>query len=434
MNVHSFIFLSGFLFIFQFFLPGQVSGRIILDINAPSIPRIKIAIPDFKNNSSEKRHTELAAQLPEILSNDLALSGYFTPMDKEAFLENDASPNLDSIQFRDWSVIGAELLLKAGYTTIGRSLEVEFRLYDVYRGRLLLGRRFLGKIEEQRQLMHRVGNEILRLLTGYRGMFLSRIAFVGNGTGHKEIYMADFDGHNVEGITSDRSIALFPKWSPKGDKLIYNSYRDGGPRLYLKDLKSGRVKGLSARKGLNIGASWAPDGGSLALTLSHGENPDIYRIDLEGKIIKRLINHWGIDVSPSFSPDGSKIAFVSDRSGSPQIYVWDLSEEKGERVSFEGKYNTSPAWSSLNRIAFAGGDEGQRDIYTINPDGGGLRKLTQDQRNNEDPCWSPDGRYLMFSSNRDGRYSLYLMNANGQNQRRITNMKGDQTSPSWSPF
>ena len=140
------------------------------------------------------------------------------------------------------------------------------------------------------------------------------------------------------------------------------------------------------------------------------------------------------DVSPSLSPDGNKIVFVSNRSGSPQIYVRDLLRGREERLTFEGKYNTSPSWSSLNRIAYAGMTDGKFDIYTMEADGSHLMKLTADQGNNEDPCWSPDGRYIAFASSREGQYHVYIMNANGQNQRRITYGKGDQTSPSWSPY
>ena len=128
----------------------------------------------------------------------------------------------------------------------------------------------------------------------------------------------------------------------------------------------------------------------------------MYSNPLTGKITKRLTDHWGIDVSPAFSPDGTKIAFVSNRSGSPQIYVRDLSRGTEERLTFQGNYNTSPAWSKLNRIAFTSMDQGKFEIFTINPDGSQLRKLTADQGNNEDACWSPDGRYIMFSSNREG--------------------------------
>jgi len=430
------IFWLGIVLLIQLLSPTQGFSRIFIDINAPSIQRIKIAIPDFENianNKDNKEHQALSTSLPEVVSNDLDLSGYFTSIEKEAFLAKEPpSQDIGQIQFKNWSVIGAELLLTGRYTCIGHSVELEVRLYDVFWGRQIMGRRILGKIEQYRYLMHRVGNEIISLLTGHKGMFLTKLAFVGTATGHKEIYISDYDGHNVKQITKDRSIALFPRWSPLGDKMLYNSYKDGGAMLYVKNISTGSVKRVSARKGLNIGACWGSDGQKLALTLSPKGNPDIYCIDLNGKIIDRFTNHWGIDVSPSFSPDGNRMAFVSNRSGSPQIYIRDLVKGKEERLTFEGKYNTSPKWSRLNQITFSGINESRFDIFTINPDGTNLRRLTHNQGKNEDPCWSPDGKYIMFSSSRSGRYHLYIMNASGQNQRRITFLKGEQSSPSWS--
>ena len=417
-----------------FFLPGTGLARIYIDINAPSIRKFNIAIPDFKYLGKDNRNPELSTRLPGVISNDLALSGYFSPMDKQAFLEGKDGPlTLQKIRFKDWSVIGAELLLKGGYTCVGRSLEMEVRLFDVFWARQILGKRIIGDIKDYRYLMHRLGNEIIRQLTGHEGIFLTRLAFVGNERGNKEIYVSDYDGHNVQPMTNDRSIALLPRWSPDGMKIMYNSYKDGGPMLYMKDIRSNRVKRISSRAGLNIGASWTPDGKNVALTLSKNGNPDIYAIDLNGKILKKLAGHWGIDVSPAFSPDKKKMAFVSNRSGSPQIYLLHLETGREERLSFEGKYNTSPVWSSLNRIAFVSMNDGHFDIYTMDADGGRVKRLTENQGNNEDPCWSPDGRYIVFSSNRKGRYHLYMMNANGQNQSRITFLRGDQSSPSWAP-
>jgi TolB protein len=423
------------IFLLSFVLfPEYSFGRIYIDINAPSVRKFKIAIPDFNNQSSNNEHPRLATTLPRVISDDLDFSGYFSPMDKGAFLAEDGgATTLQDIRFKDWSVIGAELLLKGGYTCIGQRLEVEIRLYDVFWGRQILGKRVLGHISRSRILMHRLGNDIIKKLTGHDGIFLSKLAFVGNTSGHKELYICDYDGHNVRQITADRSIALLPRWSPNGKKIVYNSYKDGGTMLYMKDIDSGAVRRFSGRSGLNIGASWSPDGSQVALTLSHKGNPDIFTMDLKGRIIKRLTSHWGIDVSPVFSPDGTKIAFVSSRSGSPQIYVMDLNSGSESRLTFEGKYNTSPSWSALNRIAFASLNGGQYDIYTMDSDGGNLQRVTHDQGDNEDPCWSPDGRYMVFSSNRDGDYHIYFMNANGQNQRRITFLKGDQTAPTWTP-
>ncbi len=433
-NRRSSIFVFS-LFLILSILPSQSFAKIFIDINAPSVRKFNVALPDFKNNTPQNQYQEMASALPEVLSSDLDLSGYFSPIDKEAFLEEDPSAlTLETIRFKDWSVIGSELLVKGSYTCIGNSLEVEIRLFDVFWGKQILGKRLLGDRKNFRRLMHRLGNEIIRKLTGYEGVCLTKLAFVGNSTGHKEIYVSDYDGHNTDRITDDGSIALLPRWSPDGKRLLFNSYKGGGgPMLYMKTFSSNSEKLISSRKGLNIGACWSPDGSKIALTLSPKGNQDIFIIGLKGKILDRVTNQWGIDMSPAFSPDGNRMVFVSNRSGSPQLYIFDLTSGKEERLTFEGNYNTSPAWSSTNRIAFVSMNRGRFDVFTIEPDGGGLRRLTGNHGNNEDPCWSPDGRYIVYSSNREGNYHLYCMNAYGKNRRRITHMKGDQTSPSWAP-
>jgi len=430
-------FLFGWLFVcaLLFFCFEDVTfARIYIDVNSPSVPKFNIAIPDFKNLGQESPRPALSAELPGVVSNDLELSGYFNSLDKASFLEEKDGPlKGKEINFKDWSVIGAELLLKGGYICVGDRLEVEIRLFDVFWGRQILGKRALGKLDEYRHLMHRLSNEIILKLTGHEGVFLTRLAFVGTATGEREIYACDYDGHNIRPLTKDKSIALLPRWSPDGKKIVYNSYQNGGPMLYLRDLVTGAFRRLSGRSGLNIGACWAPSGNELALCMSHEGNPDIFTIDLQGKILKQLVEHWGIDVSPAFSPDGRKIAFVSNRSGSPQIYVLEIASGRVDRLTYEGSYNTSPAWSKLNRIVFVGKANGHFDIFTMEPEGSGIKRLTANAGNNEDPCWSPDGRYIAFSSNRTGEYHIYLMNANGQTQRRVTFEKGKQTSPSWGP-
>ncbi len=427
------------LFFIFLLIPFNCYGKISIDINSPSITKIKIAVPDFKNYNEDKDSPELAGKLAEVISNDLDLSGYFLPMDKNSFLDEDGPEiTAEDIRFRNWSLIGTELLIKGAYTCIGRNLEISIRLYDPFSGRQEFGVRRLGKIDEYRHLMHRIGNEIIKNYTGSDGIFLSKFLFINNSTGNKEVYICDFDGHNVERLTSDGSIALMPRWSPDGVSFVYNSIKEGGWMLYLMSIPPEKARKISARKGLNIGARWLADGKSLDLTLSYDRgNQDIYSIDLNGEIINRLTNHWGSDLSPSRSPDGSKMAFVSNRSNSPQVYVKDLEAGYEERITFDFKEATSPVWSPLNKIIFSAisnESEGKYDIYTINPDGTGLSQLTEKNGNNEEPSCSPDGRFIAFSSNRSGGYHLYIMNANGYNQRRITYFRGEEESPSWSPF
>jgi len=416
-----------------FLFPPGAWGRIYIDINAPSLRKFKIAIPEFKALDKCEKGPNLGKKFSRVISNDLELCGFFAPIERQAFLTSEIPLTLEEVIFKDWTAIGAELLLTGGYTCIGSRVEVEARLFDLFWGRQIMGKRFLGDIRHYREIMHRLAEAIIMKLTGEGGIFLTKLAFVSNRTGHKEIYVSDFDGQNAVQITQDKSIAMMPRWSPDGNKLLYISYKGGsGPMLYMIDLDLGRSKLISGRKGLNIGASWTPDGKKIALTLSTNGNPDIYLIDLSGKILKRLTDHWAIDVSPTFSPDGKKMAFVSNRSGSPQIYVMELESGKVKRLTFEGKYNTSPSWSKQNRIAYASMNHGSFDICTIDAEGGEPRYLTQDQGQNEDPSWSPNGRYIVFSSNRTGRYHLYIMTARGQNQRRITFVGGDHTAPSWS--
>jgi TolB protein len=421
------------------FLLLQVSGdkalgQIYIDIDAPAARKFATAIPDFLNLDTKSGNLELERALPEVLMNALDISGFFKAVDRDAYLQGKTvSLSRRDLRLKDWSVIGAELLILGAFSCVGESLEVEVKVYDVFWGREILGKRFLGDRRHYRQTMHRVGNHLIKLLTGGEGMFLTKIAFVGDVTGHKEIYTCSFDGKDIEQVTFDKKMALFPNFSEDGSKLIYNSYKDDKGILVMRDMKSGRVSTVSSRKGLNLGGAWSPDGESIALTYSNEGEQALYMIDPKGSKPVRLTEHYGINVSPTFSPDGDSLAFVSNRSGSPQIYVLDLKNGTEERITYEGSYNTSPDWSRAGRIAFVSMNDGVFHIYTINPDGSGSRRLTYGRNDNEDPSWSPDGRYIVFSSNRTGSHHLYLMDAWGDNEHRITHMDGEQITPCWGP-
>lgn len=414
--------------------PPITFGRIDFNIDKPGDRRFKVAIPDFKNLSTNRESPELSEGLPKVMANDLDLSGYFLPMEKKAFLDGDG-PGItaDNINFRNWTLVGADLLIKGAYTCIGNNVEVDIRAYDPFEGKQIFGKRYLEKITDYRLLMHRAGNDIFLKITGHKGIFLSKFLFDNKGTGNKEIYICDFDGYNLKKITNEKAIAQFPRWSPDGNGFAFTLNRDGHFIPHYMDISTGKIKRLSEKEGFS--ARWQPDGGGIDIALRDKGFTAIYSADINGGNLKKLTDSRSDDISPCRSPDGKKLAFVSDRSGPPQIYVKDLTTGSEERITYDFKYCTSPVWSSLNKIAFVVAEKGVHDIYTMNPDGTGLRRLTEGDGNNEEPCWSPDGRYIVFSSNRDGGgYHLYIMNSNGFNQRRVTFFDGEERNPSWSPF
>jgi len=290
-------------------------------------------------------------------------------------------------------------------------LEIELRLYDTFKEQMLLGKRYKGGMVDQRKMIRRFCSELIYLLTGDMGIFNSKIAFVSTSSGHKEIYICDFDGYNPKRLTNHKNITLSPAWSSDGNWLAYTSYAKGKPDLYIKHLTENRSS-VIAKEGINISPAWVP-----------GEF-----------MIKRLTNKRGIDVSPTWSPDGKKMAFVSKRAGSPQIYIKDIDSGRVNRLTFEGHYNTQPSWSPKgDKIAYSGMKQGLGDIHVIGTDGQNPTQLTHNEGNNESASWSPDGSLIVFTSTREGLSRIYVMTAFGTDQRRLVAISGKQTEPHWSP-
>ncbi|MFC1855117.1 Tol-Pal system beta propeller repeat protein TolB [Thermodesulfobacteriota bacterium] len=432
--VYIFILFSTFLYI------NNAYSLVYIDINAPEFKRFPIAITTLINlNDSEKFLDADLENGTQTLSKDLELTGIFEILDPVMFLEDPEKKAFkkETISFDDWTIIGSEGLVKGAYRLReDDTLEVEMRLFDTYQGQLIIGKRYIGAKDDMERIMHRFANEILLTFTGERGMFGSKISYVQDVKGYKEILVMDYDGSNPIQLTRDYSMNISPAWAPDGLKISYTSYKRGNPDLIVNDFAKREIILLSKRRGLNLGAEWSHDGSKVALTISKGNNSDIYILNSEtGKIERRLTDYWGIDVSPSWSPDDSKIVFTSDRAGNPNLYIVDLDDGEPKRLTFNGKYNSSPSWSPMgDKIAYCGMTKGGSfDIFTINVDGTDAEQLTSGSKNNENPSWSPDGRQLAFASNRKGSYDIFIMNVDGANIRQLTKTKGDASAPSWSP-
>jgi TolB protein len=427
------------IFFWSCFLASSVSSHAaqVRGVIEGAAERYRIAISPLKNLGAKDDGARLSVGIADTISRDLDMTGWFRVLDRSAYLENPQTSGITvgSFDFKDWSTLGAEGLVKGGYSIQGDELTVELRLFNVFEQKQMVGKRYEGKAKDFRQIAHRFADEIVFQFTGTPGVFNTRIAYVSNSGGRfKEIYVSHLDGSDRVAITSNRTINLFPSWSPDGRSLLFTSYKTGSPGLFLHELFSGKESRFSTLSGSNLGGKWSPDGKFVALSIERQGNADLYLLDQNGKLVRRLTEDPGIEVSPTWSPDGNRLAFVSNRSGSPQIYTMDVANGKTQRLTYSGSYNTSPNWSPKgDKIAYIARVGAQFNIAAIAPQGGEPQMLTANSGDNEDPSWSPDGRFIVFASNRRGRYHLYTMQASGENQQRLTASGGDDTHPSWSP-
>lgn len=405
-----------------------------IDIRNPFLRKIPLAVPLFKNMNDSARGADSARKAVELMTGSLDFTGYFKIMDRSAFLFDPQKSGVAAtdINFQNWTVIGAELLITGIFEQTGDSVQMELRLFDTFKGRQVIGKRYAGQSSELRTMVLRFCAEVIYYLTGNKGIFNSRIAFVSTGSGKKEIYTCDFDGYAPSRVTYNESITLFPAWADDGEHLAYTSYKGGKPDIYIRNLNS-KKESVVALNGINITPSWVPGKFELAATLSFNGAQEIYLLTGAGKVIKKLSSSRGTNVSPSWSPDGSKLAFVSDRTGGPQIYILDVGSGNESRLTFEGKYNTQPAWSPRgDKIAYTSQVGGSQQVCVIGADGQNVMQLTREGGGSESPSWSPDGTLIVFSTNREGPYRLYVMTAFGTDPRRLLLLNGEQTSPKWS--
>lgn len=412
-------------------------------VTDPEIIPFPIAIADFI--SPRRVNSDIGRNIQNVVCRDLTLSGLFRVIEPRDFPSKvvigggllDIKEEIPESDFDPWNGSGVDALLTGSFWISGNSLSGDFRLYDLVGKRFKKGIHYEGKTEEWRNIAHRIANEVVFQITGERGIFTTKIAFVSNRTGNKEIYLIDFDGENLSQVTHNKSINILPSWTTDGEKLLYTSYMKRNPDLYAIDLSSNRNYRISYRPGLNASPSWLSDsdGEKMVLMLKENDRSQLFLTKL-GKtnyiqLTRELANH----ASPSWSPDGKQIAFVSDRSGTPQIYIMDAKGKNIKRLTYQGGYNVSPAWSPKGDwIAYSGRQSGSFEIFLLAPDGSQLRQLTSGSGDNEDPSWSPDGRYLAFCSSRDGGSSIYIMNVNGAHQRRLTIFHGEAMNPAWSPY
>lgn len=378
-------------------------------------------------------------EIPRLIARDLDLSGFFEVLNAGSYVEAPgkcAGP--DGFAYSDWSVIGAEGLVRGIVSAASQgTIRVQMFLHDVQKQRVVLGKEYTGDESQVPRMAHKFANEIMKFFTGQSGIFGSQISFSSRVGRFKELFVMDMDGGNVRQLTNDKSLAISASWERSGRSLIYTSYFRRVPDLFMVDSGTRRVSQLTANSDLEIGARFSHDGSKLVAAVSQAADSDIVLLNSRGQVVRRLTTGNGaIDVSPDWSPDDSRIVFCSNRSGGPQIYVMNADGSNVHRISHvNANYCTSPRWSPKGgRIAFVCRADSGFQLFTSDADGGNALQLTS-YGNNEDPDWSPDGRYLVFSSTLGKRqgFSLAMIRADGGNLKQLTFSRGGDFQPNWGP-
>lgn len=401
-----------------------------IEVTAPVNRQLKLAV-DSPRSLDLTPDAESARMVSDVIAYDMNMAGVVIAESRSQQPAAKALSLVD-IDFVPWLSAGFDLLVRSEYSLINGRLTIEFRLFDVINRKLITAKRYLGTAKELRRISHSFSDEILRALTGQKGPFTTRIAYVSTQTGNKEIFVMDWDGHNPLPLTKNGSINLNPDFSPDGREIIFTSYKRRNPDLYRRSLSNTVEVVTSRRKGLNITGKWSPDGSKIALALSKDGDAEIYTLDKDGGHPTRLTTNPALDLYPAWSPDGKQLAFVSDRLGKPQIFVMNADGSGVRRLTTSGSYNVNPSWSPKgDRIAYSRMTGGEFSIFTVTPDGTSDVQLTFDG-SNENPSWSADSRFISFSSKRSSGNGVYVMRADGAGQTKVSHGKGMYSQPVWS--
>lgn len=372
------------------------------------------------------------------ISNDLARSGRFKALAPDEMLEQPTTGR--DIDFDDWRILGIEVVIIGQLLRTGADeYTIRFQLFDVFSGKQLLGYRQPASTRQLRGATHLVADMIYEELTGVRGIFSTRIAYVTvDGKLPKQrfrLVVADADGENARILVESNEPLMSPAWSPDGRKLAYVSFEKKQSEIYVQTLRSGARKRVSSRPGVNGAPAWSPDGRKLALTLSKTDgNLDIYLLDLQSQVLTRLTTRGAIDTEATWSKDGNTIYFTSDRAGQPQIYKIPARGGKATRVSFEGAYNARPRLDlSDERIAVVHNDRGNYRIALIELDRGFMQVLTKGSLD-ESPSFAANGETLIYATREGRKGVLATVSVDGRIHQRISAVEGDVREPVWSPF
>lgn len=405
----------------------SAAAQLSIEITGAGANRIPIAVANFNGDSV------LTQALTSVVRADLDRSGLFRLVDTGSTPLAENAP----INFSDWRNRGADAVVSGSLVpqAAGRQ-ETRYRLQDVAKQSLLDVGAF-GHTSAPTQLRaaaHRIADAIYEKLTGERGIFSTRIAYVVKSTGRYELQIADADGANPQTALASREPLISPTWSPDGSKLAYVSFEAKKPVIYVHDLAANRRHVAANFKGSNSAPAWSADGKKLAIVLTKDGNSQMYLVNADGSGVKRVATSSGIDTEPQFSPDGQAIYFTSDRGGSPQIYSIPATGGEAQRVTFEGSYNVTPRPSPDGKSLAYISQNGSHFQLTLMDLATRQTQILTDSSKDESPSFAPNGRMILYATEVGGRGVLAAVSVDGRVKQKLSIQAADIREPAWSPF
>ena len=395
---------------------------------------VPIAVVPFRWEGATKPSQDVSG----IISADLGRSGRFNLLPEKDFV---STPNThEDVVFKEWRILKAEALVIGSVTALTADrLQIQFRLYDVFKEAQLAGFSYSVKPDMLRTVTHQISDIVYEKLMGEPGAFNTRIAYISKETAKAggsvyKLQVADSDGFNPTTVVRSIEPLLSTAWSPDGNSLAYVSFEKRLPRVFIHNLITGKRDLIAKFTGINSAPAWSPDGRRLALTLSRDGKPEIYVLDLTTRRLMRLTNSPAINTEPAWSPNGRQIVFTSDRAGNPQIYRMNANGDNIERMTYEGDYNARASYSADGRLlTLVTRERGNYHIGILDVGDKSLRVLT-DTPLDESPSFAPNGRMILYATNVRGRGVLASVSADGRVRQLFKLDEGDIREPAWSPY